>query len=126
MVPRMKPNQQQSVFKNRYQKISQKVISKEHQIGAICAQDASKPAPEALQDPSNSAKEPARAAKRPPRAPRDPPGVDFDLPRGRLGVDFDPPKGPGDLKKLHPGNDSSNATTSTLAFHKCRVGGCPR
>ena len=29
-------------------------------------------------------------------------------------------------QKLHQGKDSSKATTSTLAFHNCRVGGCPR
>ena len=47
-------------------------------MGAIWAQDASKPAPRALQDPSK----PPRAA----RAPREPPEIDFDLLRGRLEV----------------------------------------
>ena len=69
-------------------------------MGAIWAQDASKPAPGALQDPSHSAKEPSRAAKRPPRATRDPPGVDFDLPRGRLMEHLDPPQRPEDPKNV--------------------------
>ena len=88
-------------------------------MGAIWAQDASKPSPAALQDRSKSAKEPCGAAKWPPRAPRDRPGVDFDFPRDRLGVHFDPPEGPGDFqnciqamippKRLHLPFHSTNA-----------------
>ena len=63
------------------------------QDGSKTLQDASKPAPGALQDPSSNAKELSRAAKRRPRAPRDSPGIDFNHPRGRLGVDLDPPGG---------------------------------
>ena len=67
-------------------------------MGALWAQEASKPAPGALRDASSTAKDPSRGAKRLPRASRDPPKIDFEPPRGRLGVDFDPPKGPRDFK----------------------------
>ena len=60
-------------------------------MGAIWAQEASKPAPGAVWDASSIAKDPSRGAKRLPRASRDPPELDFNPPRDHLGVDFDPP-----------------------------------
>ena len=106
-------------------------------MGAIWAQEASKPAPGALRDASSTAKDPSRGAKRLPRASRDPPELDFDPPRDRLGIDFDPPGALGVDFELQVGLGDLNknciqamipaaANAATTASHKCRVGGCSR
>ena len=68
-------------------------------MGAIWAQEASKPAPGALRDACSTANDPSKGAKKLPRASRDPPELDFDPPRDRLGIDF-ASQGPQNTSKI--------------------------